>query len=417
MDQNLRILALSHKTAPVEVREKYALGETEKEILFQGLKDIFGIREALFLSTCNRTELYYFHDQNLSAELINYLSTLSRVNSIFYSNYFDTHHGTAAIEHLFRVSMGLESKVLGDLEIYGQVKKAYQVSVDCGLADVMMHRLLHKVFYCHKSVNQNTNFKCGAASISYNAVSALLNHPKLDADSRVLVLGAGKMGTDICSHLSKKNCKNISITNRTNSKAYSLAEELEFGFVPFSRHAQELKNFDSVISSIESEEVLYGIDDFENSRVSLLIDVSSPRSIDPNVGRFGIDLLNVDDLGKVVDEVMEQRLAEVPQVEKVIEECVSEFKKWSEELGFTDQVKKFKTTLEEIRKQTLKASLKNATKQEHELVEQVTRQMIQKVIKLPVLQLKTACRRGESDVLSEALNELFNLEQKTYVKP
>ncbi|WP_109831018.1 glutamyl-tRNA reductase [Reichenbachiella versicolor] len=417
MEKKFRAISITHELAGVSIREKFSLSAIEVEGLYIKLSEVLSINESMILVTCNRAEIYYFHENDLNEALIKLWASFKALSAKDFRSSFYTYYDRDAIEHLYRVSIGLKSQILGDIQIFGQVKQAYQSSLDAGMAATLLNRLMHKVFFCHKAVNQETAFKSGAASVSYNAVNVLEKDDLAPLDAKILVVGAGQMGSDICRHLHKKGYSNIFITNRTMSKAEKLAEECDMSVIPFDMHRSMIDEFDVVYSTVTCESPVYYPSHFEDTAVKAVIDVSSPRSVDPKVEQLEIALYNVDKLGKLIDHVMRRREEEIPKVEELIRESISEYMTWTEDLIFSDSVKRFKTTLEELRTQTMASMLKKMNEEEKGLVEEVTKRMLQKIVDLPVMSMKTACLRDqEPSELSETLNELFNIEYKKQVK-
>ena len=415
MDKYCRVISVTHQHVGVETRELFSLSEPEKVDFYLKLKEIFGLQESLMLITCNRAELYYFHSRDISQDLISFWCGYKAISAKDYLSLFTILSDRAAINHLYRVSVGLESKILGDIQIFGQVKQAYQLSADLGQAGTLLNRLMHKIFFCHKAINQETNFKNGAASVSYNAVNVLQDHVSLDA--KILVIGAGQMGGDICRHLSKKGYKHIFVTNRSISKVQALAEDCSMTVVPYIDHLKLISEFEAVISTISCSSPVYRASHFDNGITQVVVDVSSPRSVHPEVPKPGMVLYNIDSLGTLVDQVLKSREEEIPQVEAMIDESIDDFMAWTEGLVFSDNVQKFKSTLEELRLQTMASMLKKMDEDQIQLAEEITQKMVQKIVSLPVMSMKTACMRDQEPAeLGSSLNELFNLEYKSQVK-
>lgn len=412
MEKSLWVISLSHEAAGLEVREKFSLTSQQKERVYTQLREIFGFDEVIILSTCNRFEVYYYDELDRHHRLIRFVCSLNSLDASEYLPLFVSYRSNDAIQHLFQVAMGLKSQVPGDQEIYGQVKSAYQMSVDQGMSGVYMNRLLHKVFFCHKSVNQNTNFKNGASSVSYTAVSLIERTLCLPLNTKILIIGAGKMGGDVCRHLVKRGFSNLSVSNRTDGRAYELTEECQVSFVPHYRHREDMRDFEVIISAVSSSEVVYSVSDLLVSNVKVMIDMSAPRSIDQDVQSVGIQLFNLDSLGKIVDEVVRSRQKEIPHVLHEIDLAVAEFNDWVSTLSFTDQVKRFKETLEEIRRQSLASVARKMSADQQILAEEVTQKMIQKIVNLPAITLRSACKRGNVEELSDSLNELFNVSKR-----
>lgn len=418
MIHNFRSIALSYKTAPLSVREILALTEEQCKALLSTVRDIFDVTDLLIISTCNRTELYYSASEDLSIELIKLLCVHKGIsNSENYIPYFTPiNNQNEAIEHLFRVAIGLESQVVGDLQITNQVKQAYQWSADANLAGPFLHRLLHTIFFTNKRVVQETSFRDGAASVSYATVELVELLVADKSEARVLVIGLGEIGADVCRNLSASKLENITLCNRTLEKAQALAEECHVKILPYENLWEEIVNYDAIICSVVMPEPLITKERLASLNIlshKYLVDLSVPRSIHSEVEQIpGVLLYNIDQIRNTANEALQMRVEAVPEVERLIEESIYEFSQWNQEMVVSPTIQKLKSALEQIRSEELSRFAKQLNGQEAKMVDQITRNIMQKIIKLPVLQLKAACKRGEADSLIDVLNELFNLENQ-----
>lgn len=411
-------IGISYKTAPLEVRGQIALNEDEAKALMLKVQDFYGATDVLMVSTCNRTEIYYNAPQNHSIEIAKLLLIQKGLlQTETYLPYFVEYPTQEeATLHLFEVATGLHSQVVGDMQIPNQVKQAYQWSVDLGMAGPFLHRLLHTIFFANKRVAQETSFRDGAASTSYVAVEVIEEVTALKANPRILVLGLGEIGTDVCRNLKEKGYTNIILVNRTRSKADALAQELGFDVADFEEVEQQIAQADVVISSIVREEPFITKASLMRQELlsfKYLIDLSVPRSIAADVEQVpGVIAYNIDNLQSRVNAALQRRLEAVPQVQEIIHTAVGEFGEWSKEMVVSPTIQKFKNALEQIRQEEMAKFMKGLSVEEVAKVDKITASMMQKIIKLPVLQLKAACKRGEAESLIDVLNDLFNLEQQ-----
>ncbi|GAB3910393.1 glutamyl-tRNA reductase [Larkinella knui] len=421
-------ISLSHKTAPLAVRELIALNEDESRQFLIKLREFFGASESLVISTCNRTEVYYSSPQNLNREIARLLLTEKGITStdeyLPYFQFFDTQ--AAAVRHLFEVCTGLHSQVVGDMQIPNQVKQAYQWSADLDMAGPFLHRLMHTIFFTNKRVAQETSFRDGAASVSYAAVELIeelvgangcpYSAGQGPTSPSVLVIGLGEIGADICENLAARKLNRITLCNRTRSKADALAQKHAFRVADFANLTEEIAKADVIIASVLVEkplitpELLSGLNSLT---FKYFIDLSVPRSIDTNIEQIpGILLYNIDHIRNRADEALSRRMASIPHVESIIDQSIADFNDWSREMIVSPTINKFKNALEQIRKEEIARHLKNMTAEESEKVDKITRSIMQKIMKAPVLQLKAACKRGEADTLIDVLTDLFDLEKQ-----
>lgn len=417
MLDKFKALSLSHKTAPVQIRELIALDDQSIHSILLKLKEFFSLQDALILSTCNRTEVYYRHELDLSAEIIKLIGLEKGiVDVVNYSEYFEIFDkDQEAIRRLFRVAMGLEAQVVGDIQISNQVKRSYQASADLDMAGPFLHRLMHTVFFTNKRIVQETAFRDGAASLSYAAIELIESLTANTYQPRILLIGVGEIGEDVAKNMVHLPEAKVKITNRTQSKAELIAAEMGFEVVPFEECHQAMQEADVIVSSIRRSEPFITkelISQFEIQSYKLLVDLSVPRSIETSVEEIpGVVLYNVDNITSKATEALEKRLAAIPQVEQIIEETIVEFASWKKEMMVSPTINKLKQSLEQIRQEELARFLKNASEKEIEVIDKITKSMMQKVLKVPVVQLKAACKRDEAEEMIEFISDLFDLDK------
>lgn len=414
MQSWFQVVSLTYRKAPLTVREKIALSEDEAKSFILKVKDFFDVSDLLVVSTCNRTEVYVNSSQSLTTELIKLLLIFKGISdSEEYLPYFEIFENSEdTIRHLFEVATGLHSQVVGDMQVPNQIKRAYQASADAQLAGPFLHRLMHTIFYANKRVALETEFRDGAASVSYAASDLALS---LVHQPKILIVGLGEIGQDVCKNLVARGVTTIQITNRTRKRTEEVAGELGCEVVEWEDLDKAMAKSDIVISSITRSEPL-----FTKERVAELgnlvsykyfLDLSVPRSVEPTVEELnGIVLYDIDSIRSRTDEALQRRIAAVPAVRAIIESAMVEFNDWSKEMIVSPTINKLKAALEQIRREELSRYMKGLSDSELAVVEKVTSSMMQKIIKLPVLQLKAACKRGEAETLIDVLNDLFNLE-------
>ncbi len=408
--EGFKALGLSYKNTPIELREKVAFNDNEANQLLIHLKETFGIEEALIISTCNRTELYYTLSLEKEIDIISILAASKGIPSEKLRGYFVEYTSNEATNHLFNVALGLESQVLGDIQISNQVKRAYQQSADLNLAGPHLHRLMHTIFFANKRVVQETSLQDGTASVASVAVGLIDGFIANVQNPRIALIGLGEIGQNVLENLSHESAQ-ITLINRTRSKAEKLAVQKNVGVSDYSELESVVNESDVVISAVTTQEPILSSKIFNSDSIhKLLIDLSVPRSMDEDLETVpGVSLYNVDQLSERTLKARATREAAIPDAKKIIEEEVASFFSWKSEMGVSPTIQRLKSALDQIRKEEL-ARHKKLTDQEAELLEVVTKNMIQKVIKLPVLQLKAACKRGEAETLVEVLNNLFDLE-------
>jgi glutamyl-tRNA reductase len=417
MQTKFRVVSLSYKSAPVHIRELISLDEAAIQRLLLKLKEFFSVSDALILSTCNRTEVYYSHELDLSVELVKLIGMeRGLADAISYLDYFEVlNEEKETLSHLFRVSMGLEAQVVGDIQISNQVKRAYQAAADLELAGPFLHRLMHTIFFTNKRVVQETAFRDGAASLSYATIELIESLTQNIFQPRILVIGLGEIGEDVAKNMVHLPTAQIKITNRTQSKAEQIGIPLGFEVIPFEACQGAMEEADVVVCSVRMQEPFITktlVESFSIPSFKVFIDLSVPRSIETSLEELpGVVLYNVDNIRSKATAALQNRLNAVPSVEVILQESIEEFGNWQKEMVVSPTIQKLKQSLEQIRKEELSRYLKNVDEKEFVLIDKITKSMMQKVLKVPVVQLRAACQRDEAAEMIELITDLFDLEK------
>lgn len=406
-------IGINHHQVPLAIRETWALSEQDSAELLQYLKDTLGLTEGLVLSTCNRTEFYY--NQAISPKtIIKAFLAFKGVARIPFTKY-QILQGDDASRHLYRVALGLESQIIGDLQIINQLKTAYQQSVDAEMAGPYLHRLLHSIFFLNKRVVQETSLRSGSASLSY-ATKELVDELVTDKSASILIVGLGEIGIATLRNLAENGYSNIHVCNRSFEKVQPLIEELNVRYIPFSEWKDAINRHQVVISALSGDIIKIEKSSITHDSLSghkIFIDLGMPRSILAEIEQIpGVLLYNLEQIQQNVSEALEMRLSSVPQVEAMVEEALAEFKVWEREFAFSPLIHQIKNGLEQIRKEEMARFLKKANPEHIELAEELSKNLMQRIIKNHVVQLKDACRRGNPETLSEVLKQLFSLENE-----
>jgi glutamyl-tRNA reductase len=274
---------------------------------------------------------------------------------------------------------------------------------------------MHTIFFSNKKVAQETSFRDGAASTSYAAVALTEELTQNINTPKVLILGLGEIGIDVCENMAEKPFE-ITVLNRTKAKAEKVARGRNFRMADFENFEEEIKRADVVISSVMIDKPLITkelINKIGILTFKYFIDLSVPRSVEDNVEDIaGALVYNIDSLRERADEALRIRMASIPDVERIIEEAIVGFDDWSKEMVVSPTINKLKNALEQIRKEEISRHLKNLSAEEADRIEKITMGIVQKIMKSPVLNLKAACKRGDADQLVDVINELFDLEKQ-----
>ena len=411
--KEFKVVGISYKSAPIEVRETVALSEGENKEFLLHLKEALALSEAMVVSTCNRTEIYYTSSTDLNGEIISLLAIKKGFDPSALSTYFNHLKGIDAVSHLFKVAVGLDSKVLGDIQVGNQVKRGYQASADMEMAGPFLHRLMHTIFFTNKRVVQETRFQDGNASVASVATDIIKTSVEKIQAPRIAIVGLGEIGQNVLDNLKEVEAS-IYLVNRTKEKAQGLVNSSNHYVEDFEDVESVVNKCDVVVCALSSEKEVIDKKSLKEQIVyqKLLIDLSVPRSISENVIEHpGVQLFNVDQLSEQTLKARQTRESAIPRVEAIIEEVILEFVQWKEEMEVSPTIKKLKEALNTIRKQELARHDGKVSDEEMNLLEVVTKNMIQKVINLPVVKLKAACKRGEANTLVDSIYDLFNLEK------
>jgi glutamyl-tRNA reductase len=415
----LHSIGISHHTASVEVRERMWLSNDEIRSALAGLKRRH-FEECVLVSTCNRTELYGVGPvaEADAGALTRYLIELKGAGDAVQPGHFAGASAGAAVNHLFKVAAGIDSLVIGDIQILGQVKDAFLVARETGTMGPIMNRLMQATLHVGKRVRTETAICEGAVSVSYAAVELA---SKIFADlskKSVLLIGAGETGELTLKHLVGKGIGKIMIANRTRERADALVAAHGGISVDYENMVDALRIADIVITSVTAPSYIVQPDDTHkvmkqrSNNPLFLIDIGVPRNVNPAVKKIeNVFLYDIDSLSAIVDKNLEKRQAEIPHVTSIIREELVDFFRWQNSLEVGPTIALFRETLEEIRRQEVGKNINRFKDEDRELVELVTRRIVNKILHLPTTVLKQGAESSghgtETMLRVKALRELF----------
>ena len=332
----LFVLGLNHKSAPVDVRERLALSDKDLDLVLPQFKQKTGLIEGVVLSTCNRVEVYGVGDRRQSSRHVKEVLCRYRDLSLREMEpYFYDEVQPGSVAHLFRVACGLDSMVLGETEIFGQVKKAYQKAADQKIVGTVLHRMFQKTFQLGKKVRTQTEINVGSVSVSSVAVDLA---EKIFGDltqKKVMIMGAGEVSESTVSHLVERGTASILASNRSLERAQLLAARFHGEAVPYDLAFERMKEVDIVISSTSAPHPIIRFDSVKKlmhargQKPIFFIDIAVPRDIEPEIDQLdNVYLYNIDDLKELSDKNLTVRKAELHKCELMIEEEVARFMGW-----------------------------------------------------------------------------------------
>lgn len=423
-NMNIAVVGLTHKTAPVEVREKLSIPEPQYEGAIAELCACPNIEEVAVLSTCNRLEIYLVLREVDAGvrEVIQFLSNHSKLPISTLRPYLFTLLHQDAVMHLMRVSSGLDSLVLGEGQILAQVKQCHQAGQQCTSVGRTLNQLFKQAIAAGKRVRTETSIGTGAVSISSAAVE--LAQMKLGdlAPYKILILGAGKMSRLLVKHLVSKNAVDMTVLNRTMGRAQELAKEFPEAHLKLGLMDQmmaQLAEADIVFTSTSATEPILDRAKLESvldpQRQVSLIDIAVPRNVDADVNELShVKAYNVDDLKAVVAQNQESRRQMAMEAESLLEEEVEAFETWLRSLDAVATISSLRNKVEAIRTQELEKALSrlgNDFGDKHkEVVEALTRGIVNKILHDPMVQLRAQKDVDTRRQAMQALTVLFNLE-------
>ena len=420
---SLLVLGLSHKTAPIEVRERLTFPEHKLEEPILELKERSGVKEDAILSTCNRVEIYSHIEDASDGEFLlkEFMASYHKLPLSEIDDYLYCHSDADCIYHTFKVASSLDSMIVGEVQILGQLKDAYEIARRSDCTGAMLNQLFERAFFTAKKVRTDTGIAQNAVSISYAAVELARKIFGDLTDKSIMLVGAGEMAELAARHLVTNGAKTVVVSNRTFPRAVELAQELNGSAIRFEHFTQELISTDIVISStgapryiINKQHVREALRARKN-RPIFFIDIAVPRDIDPQVnGMENVYLYDIDDLEKVIEYNLKEREREAQKAEAILAEEVEKFIKWQAGLDVVPTIVSLRQKLEAIREtETAKtfSRLKDLSQEDRKAVETMASAMINKILLHPTLLLKKTDRNEGSAELLQTVRRLFNLDE------
>jgi len=416
----LGVLGINHKTATLNIRDKFAIPSEDIIPLSEGLLQITEITGVVVLATCNRTEVYYSKEQGLGDNAKNRI--LKKLHSFLginqdYSNNFYHFSNADAITHLFKVTSGIDSMVIGENQIVNQIKKAYVFCTEANLTDAILMRLFQKSFECSKRVRTETAIQQGATSIGYVAIDLCEKIFNDITETSILIIGAGETGQLALRDLKKRGVTHISITNRTDEKTLSVAKNRNVKPILFTNFKDHLNQFDIIICATSSGEYLVNKADIEsiqkirNEKKQLFIDLSVPRNIDTAIADIKhTQVICVDDLQQILDDHKEMRELSVDNACVIIDELVEQSVSWLNSRTLRPVIKNITTNMQQLTQTELLEYRKNLDIDTVQQIDKYTSLLTQKYIRLFIRNLKDATNNGSYTESLDVIDQLFSFK-------
>ncbi len=415
-------IGMNHETAPVELRELVAFGEHNIDEVMGAIRGIKDIKESIVLSTCNRVEILFTTDNEKEAKesVIDFLCHFSRIPREELGPALYIYDDQEAIRHIFRVGASLDSLIVGEPQILGQVKEAYRIAVDHKSSSVILNRLMHRTFSLAKKIRTETDISGSPVSISFAAVEL---GKKIFGDlqgKKVLLVGAGEMAELAATYLLNNRIDKMLVTNRTFSRAVEVADLFHGKAISFDEIGDQLLEVDIVITSTASPEPIITSKQVKNTmrgrknRPLFFIDIAVPRNVEPRVNKIeNAFVYTIDDLKGIVESNLSKRKGEAVKAERMIDEEVIKFSEWLKTLDVVPTIVALKEKCKKICQIELKktlSSLGDLTPEQRKSVENLAISITKKVLNDPIVFLKSKENRSSRNLYLDSAQKLFNLD-------
>jgi glutamyl-tRNA reductase len=399
-------IGVSYKKADAETRGKFSVSKENQVALLKAAKNK-GVSGVFIISTCNRTEVFGF--VNRPCLLIELLCDFSEGNSQEFREISTVFKDQSAINHLFRMGTGLESQILGDYEIVGQLRQSFRVAKENKTINAFTERLANSVLQASKRVKNETKLSSGTTSVSYAAVQYIIKNLSDHNSKNILVYGLGKMGRNTCKNLAEyTQNKSVCLINRTEEKATEFVKDhLSIRKSVIGNLKDEIAKTDVLIVSTGADKPTITEEHLVDGKEILILDLSMPENVSHSLANHkNVTLVNIDELSRVTDETLAKRLAEIPYAENIIDTHKLEFNDWLNQRRFTPAIAALKKSLETIKKDEINFQKKKINNFDENQAEVLTSRFIQKITTQFVKHLK-----DENTSVSESIDVIKKVFQ------
>ncbi len=412
----LAIVGVSHKTAPVEIRERLAFSSDVLRAALTALRGRQNVREVMILSTCNRVEVVA---ESPDDRLIrDFLCEFHQIHPDSVSKHLYSFKNADAIRHVFRVAASLDSMMIGEPQILGQVKEAYRIAADAGTVGMHLSSLMNRAFAVAKKVRNETGISQSAVSVSFAAVELAR---KIFGDltgKTVMIIGASKMGELAAKHLRRNGVSSVLVTNRTFERAVELAKVFEGAAVPFEHFPDHMDRADIVISSTGAPHFIIGrtlaeqVIHRRKNKPMFFIDIAVPRDIDPQVNELdNAFLYDIDDLQQVIDANLKERLKEASRAEEIVDSEVQAFCQKMQSREVVPAIVQLRDALEKLRRDDIERNRRHFKDLSPEAAaDMITRSLINKILHTPTEYLKQMAHDPNGPDVADLIKKLFNVK-------
>jgi len=418
------VVGLNYRTAPVHIRERFALAEEQLPAALNKLKNTASVMECVIVATCNRTEIYTIVDRaQICGHYIRmFIEEWFGMPREDFTNYLYMYEDKKAIEHLFRVTSGLDSMIIGETQILGQVRTAFLESQKCSATGTVFNMLFKQAVTLAKRAHTETKIGELAVSVSYAAVELGKRIFGQFQQKKVMVIGAGETGELTAQHLHANGVSSISVANRSFDKAEEIAHKFAGKAVPIDQLISHMNEIDIVISSTAASAYVLKASDVQavmkgrRSKPLFMIDIAVPRDLDPAIADIdNVFLYDIDDLQGIVESNLEQRKQESLKIESMIAEEIAVFENWYKTLGVVPLIRALQIKTTQIHEDTMESMLNklpNLTEQEQKVIRKLTKSMVNQMVQEPILQVKDLAGQKKADEAMTMFVKLFALDEQ-----
>lgn len=420
---HILVVGLNHRTAPVEVREKFSLTEQELPEALEQLKQTKSILECVIVGTCNRTEIYVVVDRlHLCGHFIrSFMEQWFNIPNKKFSQHLYIYEDQAALDHLFRVTSGLDSMIIGETQIIGQIRSSFLLAQKLKTTGTMFNTLFKQAITMAKRAHSETTIGENAVSVSYAAVELgkrIFGHFN---DKNVMIIGAGKMSELTIKNLYANGVNKVIVVNRTIEKAASLAEKIKGIYCSFDQINDYISDIDIIISStgaseyVLTREQVQAVMQKRKSRSLFMIDIAVPRDLDPQISELSnVFLYDIDDLEGIVQSNLEQRRVEAQKIEEMIVEEIDIFQMWYKTLGVGPVIRALQDKSAAIHEETMESLLKklpDLDARQVKVIRKLTKSIVNQMNHDPILRIKEMAAERNGDEAIEMFSKFFALEE------
>lgn len=418
------VVGLNYRTAPVEVRECFALAEEQLAGALTALKATMSIMECVIIATCNRTEIYAVVErpQICGHDVRWFMENWFGLPRAQFTSYLYMYEDHRAIEHLFKVASGLDSMIIGETQILGQVRDAFLEAQNLKTTGTIFNMLFKQAITLAKRAHSETKIGELAVSVSYAAVELGKHIFGSFNNKNVIVLGAGETGELTAKHLHSNGASKISVVNRTLEKAQEVAASFGGFAYTFDQAKAAMEQADIMISSTAAKQYILMAEDVKRimdkrrNRPLFMIDIAVPRDFDPRIAELdNVYLYDIDDLKDIVESNLAQRKQEAVKIEAMIAEEIKQFESWYQTLGVVPLIRALHSKAEQVHAATMVSltnKLPNLSEQELKIIRKLTKSMVNQMIQEPVVRIKELAGEKKADEAMALFTQLFDLEQE-----